>query len=341
MFFMSLVSVIIPCYNEEKHITNLLNALKNQTYLTKNIEIIIADGNSIDDTLLKIKLFMQNNPEINIITLRNNKKIIPAALNQAIRASAGDFIIRMDAHSLPNADYIERCIQHLVAGDADNVGGLWLIQPASNSLIAKSIAFAASHPFGVGDAKYRYSSESDYVETVPYGAYKRTLIQKIGLFDENLLANEDYELNTRILKNGGRILFDPNIQTKYIARENLNALWKQYFNYGYWKFRMLQKYPESLRWRQAIPPLFVISILMGSIIAVFIRIFRFILLIELLFYFGLLILSSIRIVKNEKNPGLLIGVPIAILTMHFGWGLGFLKSTLSLIIQKMRDVWRQ
>ncbi len=331
---MSLVSVIIPCYNEEKHITNLLYALKNQTYLIKNIEIIIADGNSTDNTLLKIELFKKNNPKIKIITLKNDKKIIPAALNLAIQASEGDFIIRMDAHSIPNSDYIERCVQHLLAGDADNVGGLWLIRPASNRMISKSIAYAASHPFGVGDAKYRYSEEAAYVETVPYGAFKRELIDKIGFFDESLLANEDYELNTRILKNGGKILFDPNIQTNYIARENLNALWKQYFNYGFWKFKMLRKYPETIRWRQAIPPLFVISILMGSIIAVFIRLFRFILLFVLLVYFGLLILSSIKIVKKEKNPSLLIGVPVAILTMHFGWGLGFLKSAFSMVIQK-------
>lgn len=331
---MTLVSVIIPCYNEEKHITNLLNALNNQKFLMNQVEIIIADGNSTDNTRLKIDLFKQDNPHLQIIILENHKKIIPAALNLAIQASRGDYIIRMDAHSLPNPDYLQRCVEQLQAGNAENVGGLWLIQPASNTTIAKSIAFAASHPFGVGDAKYRYSDEAAYVETVPYGAYKRELFDQIGLFDEHLLANEDYELNTRILQRGGRILFDPKIKTKYIARENLKALWKQYFNYGFWKFKMLQKYPQTIRWRQAIPPLFVVSIIMGSIIAVFVRIFRLILLIELTLYFGLMILSSLKIVKNEKSPGLLIGIPLAMLTMHFGWGLGFLKSIFYRLIDK-------
>ncbi|MAT43232.1 MAG: glycosyl transferase [Anaerolineaceae bacterium] len=331
---MSLVSVIIPCYNEEKHITNLLGALKNQTYSIKNIEIIIADGNSTDDTVKKIELFKKNSPNIKIMILQNEKRIIPSALNLAIQASQGDYIIRMDAHSLPNYDYIERCVSHLEDGNAENVGGLWLIQPASDNLISKSIAYAASHPLGVGDAKYRYSEEKAYVETVPYGAFKKDLFNKIGLFDENLLANEDYEFNTRIQKIGGRILFDPKIKTKYIARENLRTLWKQYFNYGFWKFKMLQKYPETIRWRQASPPLFVISIIMGSIIAVFIRIFRIVLFFELLIYFGLLILSSIKIVKKEKDLGLFIGIPLAILTMHFAWGLGFLSSFFGLIIQK-------
>ncbi len=331
---MRLVSIVIPCYNEEKHIYTLLKALHQQNYPTDQLEIIIADGLSTDNTLQQIERFKSAHPDILIKVLRNDQQIIPAALNLAIQASSGHYIIRMDAHSIPSATYIERCVRHLEAGIADNVGGLWLIQPAADSLIAKAIAFAAAHPFAVGDAKYRFSKQAAYVETVPYGAYRRDLFHNIGLFDETLLANEDYEINTRILKSGGKIYFDPQITIDYVARENLRSLWRQYFNYGFWKFKMLQKYPETIRWRQAIPPLFVISITMGSIIAVFVRIFRFFVLLELMIYFGLMILSSVKFAKKEKNPALLVGVPLAILTMHFGWGLGFLKSAFYMIIQK-------
>ena len=182
----------------------------------------------------------------------NPQRIIPAGLNAAIRASDGEVIVRMDAHSIPNPDYVALCVDALERGVAQNVGGVWNIQPGNDRWIARSIAAAAGNPLAVGDARYRYTDKAAYVDTVPYGSYKRELFDQIGLFDETLLANEDYELNTRIIQNGGKIWLDPKIRCAYFARATLGALLKQYFGYGYWKFQMLKRYPETLRWRQAL-----------------------------------------------------------------------------------------
>ena len=127
--------------------------------------------------------------------------------------------------------------------------------------MAQSIAAAASHPLGVGDALYRHASKASQVDTVPFGAFKRELLALVGFFDESLLTNEDYEFNTRIRKSGGTIWLDPAIRSVYFARPTLAALARQYSRYGFWKWRMLRRYPETLRWRQGLPPLFVLSLL--------------------------------------------------------------------------------
>ncbi len=329
---MQYVSVIVPCLNEEKNITNLLLAIYHQSYPVEWIEVIIADGGSTDLTRKKITAFLEENRGLKVLVIENTKKIIPAALNLAIQACTGDYIIRMDAHSIPNKDYVEKCINHLKNGIAENVGGLWLIQPASDRLIAQSIAHAASHPFAVGDAKYRYSDKPAFVETVPYGAYRREVFDRIGVFNEDLLANEDYELNARILKSGGKIFFDPEIKTKYIARENLRALWMQYFNYGFWKMKMLKENPRTLRLRQILPPAFVISLILGSIIAMFIPFFRWLMFLEISVYLVFLLTSTIKVVLREKKPGLIVGIPLSIMTMHVSWGLGFIYSFLKTLI---------
>ncbi len=243
---MNFVSVIVPCYNEEKNIGFLLEALNKQTYPKELFEIIIIDGQSVDNTIAVINSEKERYPKLIIKLVPNPKKNIPAALNIGIRNSSGDIIIRMDAHSIPDSNYIEICVQDLKNDLGANVGGRWIIIPGSESKMGQCISLATSHPFGVGDAKYRYSTEPGYVDTVPYGAFYRSLIDEIGFFNEDLLANEDYEFNVRIRKSGKKIYFDPRIQTQYIARDSIINLSIQYWRYGYWKFRMLTKYPDTI-----------------------------------------------------------------------------------------------
>jgi len=320
------VSVIVPCYNEETTIGLLLEAVYQQTFPKQDMEVIIADGMSSDQTREKVAEFSKTYPELIIVLVDNPKRIIPAALNCAINASHGEFIIRLDAHSMPSTDYVERCVRELLANRAENVGGIWKIQPGKDDWIAKSISLAASHPLGVGDALYRYTTEAQYVDTVPFGAFRRELFDRIGLFDETLLTNEDYELNTRIRKSGGRVWLDPMIQSVYFSRSNLRDLGKQYFRYGYWKWHMLRRYPETLRWRQALPPAFVLSIAALFLLAPFFRICLILLGIVLLFYSLSLIIASWPIANQERDIRLLIGIPLAIVTMHYCWGSGFLWS---------------
>jgi len=326
---MNFVSIIVPCYNEEKSISFLLDALDRQNYQKEFMEVIIVDGLSTDNTIKEIMTFAEVHPDLKVRVIPNPKKIIPAAINLGILNSNGEIIVRMDAHSVPDQNYVKYCVENLMNNVAANVGGKWQIIPGSETIIAKCIALATGHPFGVGDAKYRYSQSSEYVDTVPFGSFYKSLTDEIGLFNEELLANEDYEFNVRIRKSGKKIYFDPRIKTKYIARENWVDLAKQYWRYGYWKFKMLRKYPETIRWRQAIPPVFVAGIILLLVIALFyskaLILFSFIMSVYILF----LVLGTLFSPKKMKNFLCIFGVPISIMVMHFSWGLGFIYSFFS------------
>ncbi|HWR66158.1 MAG TPA: glycosyltransferase family 2 protein [Bellilinea sp.] len=320
------VSIVVPCYNEEQTIGLLLSAIAAQTYPRAQMEVILADGNSSDSTRERIAQFQADHPGLNLRVIDNPKRIIPAGVNLAIQAASGNIIIRLDAHSVPEPTYVERCVAGLQAGLGENVGGLWLIEPGKAGWMAQSIAIAASHPLGAGDARYRYSTKAGEVDTVPFGAFKRSLFERIGYFDETLVTNEDYEFNTRIRANGGKIFFDPAIRTQYFARPTLGALARQYWRYGYWKWRMLKRFPETLRWRQALPPIFVLGVLLLLILSIWFVPARIVLLAGLSIYAALIIAASISHARRNKDNRLIIGIPAAITTMHFAWGSGFLWS---------------
>lgn len=323
------VSVIIPCLNEGRTIRLLLQALYEQTFDRKRMEIVIADGMSQDNTRNEIQDFSDTYKDLAINVVDNVVRTIPSGLNHAIKASSGEILIRIDAHSIPRADYIERCVKSLDENKADNVGGVWDIKPQTDSWLARSIAAAASHPLAVGDAHYRFTDKAGFVDTVPFGAFKRSVIDKIGGYDETLLANEDYEFNTRLRQSGGKIWLDPEIRSTYFARRNLDELSTQYARYGFWKAQMLKRYPKTLRWRQALPPLFVLSLLFLAIAGVFSPIALYLFLAEILIYFLILILIGIQVAIRYKKIGMIIGIPLAISSMHLSWGTGFLRGFLS------------
>ena len=282
---MSNVSIIVPCYNEEATIQLLLESISRQTYPITDLEVILADGMSTDRTRLKVAVFQEANPDLKIKIVDNPKRIIPAALNAGLRVAQGEIVVRLDGHSMPYPDYVEQCVADLQLGQGDNVGGVWEIRPGNETWLANSIAVAAAHPLGVGDARYRLVSRAGAVDTVPFGSFKRQLFERIGEFDETLLTNEDYEFNSRIRKQGGTIWLDPAIRSVYFARSNLGELARQYWRYGFWKSRMLRRYPETLRWRQALPPLFVLGVAGLGILAIFWWNALIILVALLLFYF--------------------------------------------------------
>ncbi len=318
------VSVIIPCRNEEKTIHLVLDAIYAQTYPRGLLQVVIADGFSEDRTREQIESFKTSHPDLVVMVVNNPKRIIPAGLNAAILASSGDLIVRMDAHSIPNPDYVALCVDALERNVAQNVGGVWDIQPGSNSWIARSIAAAAGNPLAVGDARYRFTDKAAYVDTVPYGSYKRELFNQIGLFDETLLANEDYELNTRIIQSGGKIWLDPKIRCVYFARSSLRALSKQYYGYGYWKFQMLKRYPETLRWRQALPPVFILGLLVTLLVGLFWKPSMVLFAAVLGVYLFALLSVGVHMAMKKSDILMVFGIPLAIITMHFSWGAGFI-----------------
>lgn len=320
------VSIIIPCYNEQNTIEKMLAAIYAQTYPRADLEVIIADGMSTDRTRDEIAAFADSHPDLHIAVVDNPKRFIPAALNMALGEAHGEIIVRMDAHAMPHPDYVERCVADLATGLGENVGGVWEIRPGADGWLADSIAAAAAHPLGVGDALYRHAEKPAEVDTVPFGAFKRELLALIGFFDESLLANEDYEFNARIRKSGGKIWLNPSIRSVYFARSTLGGLAKQYANYGFWKWKMLRRYPDTLRWRQGLPPLFVLSLVGLGLLGFFWNGFWVGLGAEAALYLLALTAAGVQRAIRQKKVFPVFGLPLAISVMHICWGSGFLWS---------------
>jgi glycosyltransferase involved in cell wall biosynthesis len=316
--------VIVPCYNEVGTIGGLLASIEAQTFGPARLEVILSDGGSTDGTREVIGRAAATSAPLSVRLVDNPDRSIPAALNRAIAAAGGPIVVRLDAHAVPAPDYIARCVQVLAETAAANVGGMWEIRPGAAGWVARSIAAAVAHRLGAGDAGYRAGAQAGPVDTVPFGAFDRRWLQRVGAFNENLLTNEDYEYNYRIRQAGGLVWLDPSIRCVYFARPTLPALARQYWRYGFWKAHMLTRFPRSLRWRQAIPPLFVGALLGLLIACAFWPVaavgLASLLLVYLAVLFGAAILQSAR--GGDKS--LAIGLPAAWMTVHFCWGTGFL-----------------
>jgi glycosyltransferase involved in cell wall biosynthesis len=298
------------------------------------MEIIIIDGMSTDDTRQKIGSFSDAHPDIVIHIIDNEERVIPHALNKGLKAAKGDYLVRMDAHSIPSKNYVASCVNLLQEKKGDNVGGRWDIQPSNDSYVARSIAAAAAHPLGSGGANYRSGDKATLVDTVPFGAFTRATLDSNGFFNEDLLANEDYEWNARLRAQGGKVWFDPTIRCQYFARKNYRALSDQYFNYGYWKVVMLRLHPKSIRPRQLIPPFFVLIALLGTVLSTLSILLSWsylpwLIAIILVAYLATLTLGILLLSDDTPPLYFMPGIILAITTIHLSWGSGFWLSLMA------------
>jgi hypothetical protein len=292
------------------------------------MEVVIAEGRSADGTRAAIQRFVQAHPGLAVRIVDNALGTIPAGLNLAMAESRAEILVRLDAHSKPNEDYVERCVQAIEAGKGTSVGGVWNIQPGGPGTLAKAIAAAAAHPLGAGDAHYRLGGPARPVDTVPFGAFRRTLFEELKGFDETLLTNEDYEFNVRIRRLGGVIWMDPRIRSTYFARPVLRELARQYWRYGFWKFRMLARFPGSVRWRQVLPPAFIVTLVAAGLAALFWPFALLALLLILAIYVVALVAAGVEIGIRRRDARLIPGAALALATMHLSWGGGFLWSVM-------------
>ena len=253
------VAVVIPCRNEAAHIGPLLDALAGQTMVPT--DVVIVDDRSTDATVERITQWQSTHttPAVKMVTGRGSGP--GPAMNDGIRATAADLIIRFDAHSIPAPDYVARSVEALDSSGAGVVGGVWVVAPGADSTVARAIAQVVSHPLGSGGALYRHAGatgpERLPVETVPFGTFRRSLWDTLGGFDEDLAANQDFDFNYRARKSGVDVVLDRRISATYFARPTLAALRRQYFRYGFWKQQMLRKDPRAVHWRQ-VPPTLVL-----------------------------------------------------------------------------------
>jgi glycosyltransferase involved in cell wall biosynthesis len=258
------VTILIPCFNEEKFMASLLENILIQDYPRERLEGLVIDGMSTDRTREIIEGYHEKFPFIRL--LLNEKRFVPFALNAGIEAAVGDIIIRMDAHSAYPTGYVSTLVRTLEQTGGDNVGGSWDTQPANGSLMASAIAAATSSGFGVGNSTYRLGvSGVRKVDTVPYGCFRRSLFERIGKFDEELLRNQDDEFNGRIIKNGGSIYLVPEVSITYYARPDIRSLLRMFYQYAFFKPLVNRKLGKPATLRQFAPPLFVIFIFFGWI----------------------------------------------------------------------------
>ena len=226
-----LISIIIPCRNEREFIGLCLDSIIGNDYPQELLEVLVVDGISEDGTTPILLDYSKRYPFVRV--LKNYNKTTPSALNIGISVARGEIIMRMDAHNVYPLSYISDLVKWLEKSGADNVGGIWVTRPANGAPTAKAIAIGLSHPFGIGNAYFRIgTTEPRWVDTVPFGCYRREVFERIGMFDEELVRNQDDEFNHRLIKNGGRILLVPEIVSDYYARDSLSKLWRMYYQYG-------------------------------------------------------------------------------------------------------------
>ncbi len=261
------ISLILPIRNEASAIAKTLASVLAQDYPPDRMEILVVDGLSTDDTPAIVARLAADSPRIPIRLLENPGRIVPTGLNLALREARGEYILRVDGHTLLAPDYARRCVEAFESSGAQNVGGR--MNAVGTALFSKAVAVATSTPFGIGGGRFHFSDREEWVDTVYMGAWPRSLFDRIGLFDEELVRDQDDEFNYRLREAGGRILLSPEIKSEYTVRGSPSSLWRQYFQYGFWKVRVLQKHPRQMSLRQFIPPLFVLALLVSLGLALF------------------------------------------------------------------------
>ena len=315
------ISVIMPCYNEEKFVTRALDSLIDE-YSLINCEIIVADGMSQDKTRENLIALRTRGLPLRIID--NQKKSQTHGLNLGISEARGDIIVRADAHCQYPPDYIRKCVDLLENKYAANVGGV--MAPQGSKPLQKAIALAMQHPFGVGDARFHLGKYSGYVDTVYLGTFRKTLFDEIGPYDTASHPNEDAELNLRILKAGKKIYLDSSIKVTYFPRETFRGLFLQYFNYGKGRCYTTLKHKKMTSWRQFAPIALVLTLILSVTISFFMPVF---ILVPILYIGPTLFISLISWPKKKIKFNMRLLMALAFMIMHISWGLGFLFELLS------------
>lgn len=313
------VTVIMPVRNEADFIDRSLGAVLQQDYAHACIEVLVADGISSDDTRLIIAQLAAAT-DIPVRIIDNPGQIVPTGFNAALREARGYIIVRVDGHTIIATDYVRQCVTLLLRSEADNVGGKMTAESAS--AFGKAVAAATSTPFGVGGSRFHYSDQEEYVDTVYMGAWRREVFERIGAFDEQLVRNQDDEFNYRLRASGGRILLSPAIKSVYFNRSSFQTLWKQYYQYGLYKVRVLQKHPRQMQSRQFVPAGLVGVVIGGGLLSLFSKPMRLLWSLSLAAYGAANVLASLLTMRRYGQQYFKY-LPLVFATLHFSYGLGF------------------
>lgn len=321
MSTLPVVSVIMPIRNEAAFIHRSLGAVLAQDYPADRLEVLIADGMSTDTTRQIISELAATHSAIRVQIVDNPGGIVPTGFNAALARSRGEIIVRVDGHTIIEPDYVRACVDTLSRTDAQNVGGR--MDPVGVTPFGQAVAMATTSPFGVGGARFHYSMQEEYVDTVYMGAWPRSVFDRIGGFDERFVRNQDDEFNYRLRKHGGKILLSPTIKSTYYNRGSWRSLARQYYQYGLYKVLVLKKHAAQMRPRQFGPPVFVLALLLGALAAPFVPLARWGFAAVVSFYLLANFAASILTARRGKWS-LLPLIALTFATLHTAYGAGFL-----------------
>ena len=316
------VSVIVPCRNEKRHIQPFLESLLAQEPGPDlDCEFLIADGLS-DDGTRDILADWQRRFRTFVI-IDNENQTVSSGLNEAIRQATGEIIIRMDVHSEYAPDYIRQCVAALQQTGAENVGGPALAR--GTTYMQKAICLAYKSRFGCGGALFHNPDYEGYVDTVTYGCWRKSTLERLGLFDEGFVRNQDDELNLRTTRRGGKIWQTPRIRSWYSPRASLIALARQYGQYGYWKVQVMKKHRIPASWRHLAPGSFVAALILFGVTAPFLPVSARIFAALAGTYLAAGLIASFVACRKPENWLLFPAMPFVFASYHFSYGLGFLR----------------
>jgi len=317
------VSIIIPCRNEERYIVKNIESILAQEYLGE-LEVIVVDGMSTDKT----RELVLNVDDNRVRLVDNEAQFTPHALNLGVKNASGEIFIILGGHAFLTAGFVRRNVEILKGNSSIGCAGGQILNIHEN-VASELISKAMTSPFGVGNATFRTGGKAGFVDTVAFGAYWKRIHDEIGGFDEDLVRNQDDEYNYKVLKAGYKIYFDPDIISNYYVRGSYSKLYRQYYQYGYWKVYVNKKHKTITTIRQMIPLFFVLGLMGGLLLSLFWPFFWLVFLSGIGGYLLLALVSGTRVGKTVLE-GLRIAPVFPLL--HFSYGLGYLVGIVEFIL---------
>lgn len=314
-----MLSVVMPCRNESRHIEACVRSILGQERPPEGIEVIVVDGMSDDGTREILKTLAKEHPELRVVD--NPRRVTPCAMNAGIREARGRYVAILGAHCRYAVDYLRTCVALLDEHpEVECVGGP--IISAGKSLFGQAVAAAMSHPVGIGNARHRHPNFEGYAEGACYPVFRKEVFEKIGLYDEMLVRNQDDELNYRLTKQGGKVFLSPRAQSTYFVRETVSSLFRQYFEYGYWRVAVIRKHRMPASFRHLVPLIFLIGLIVSFTLALIVpEGWRLLMLAGPCVY--ALILCGVGL-HLSCRAGWKVGFlfPVAAATMHIAYAIG-------------------
>jgi len=324
------VSIVVPCRNEARYIVECLDSVLACDYPRDRLEVLVVDGMSDDGTRQILTDYATRHPEVRV--LDNPRRITPVALNVAIRAAAGEIIVRMDAHVVYPTNYVSRLVAALDEFGADNAGAVLRTLPANQTPMGRAIAIGMSHPFGVGTSYFRIgTAEPRWVDTIAFFCIRKSTFDRVGLFDEELIRHQDGEFNARLIKAGGRILLIPDVVSYYYARSTLHQVGRMFYQYGYFKPLVAKKLGRFMTIRQLIPPGLVLALVTTGLAALLWKPALILFALVAGSYASVVLGSAVQ-TAMKQGPATGLAFITVLPVIHVSYGIGFWRRVIELLL---------